>query len=464
MAYPNKTPPAGFRLAPSLAETWPIVSAEGKTYTFTIRKDARFSTGAPVTARAFTHALERILTPAMNSGSANGSLLDIVGAHKMLAGKATTLPGAVAKGRSLTLRLTRRVPDLLDRLAGVCAVPPTLSVDPEGAKACLPSPAPYYVSQYAPNERLVLERNRFYRGERPHHVDRITADLTVDREQAVDLVASGAYDTVVGPFQDRAAELRERYGVNKSQFFVEPGVAGVRLFVLNVSRPLFRNNVRLRQAVNFAVDRRALVREVGPAAETPSDQYLLPGVPGYRNVRIYPLKGPDLRTARRLAKNHLRSGKAVLYTNTSIADVAMAQVLRDNLKAIGLDVEIKQLPNLFEKLATPGEGFDIGRFRWFGARDPASLNFMFDGRTIGQPGFGNWSYFDSLKYNGLLDRASRLTGEARYEAYSELDVQLARDAAPAIPVSVVNGLAFVSARVGCVVVNPFIDLTAVCLK
>ncbi|MGH3141984.1 MAG: ABC transporter substrate-binding protein, partial [Gaiellales bacterium] len=128
MAYPNKTPPAGFRLAPSLAETWPIVSAEGKTYTFTIRKDARFSTGAPVTARAFTHALERILTPAMNSGSANGSLLDIVGAHKMLAGKATTLPGAVAKGRSLTLRLTRRVPDLLDRLAGVCAVPPTLSV------------------------------------------------------------------------------------------------------------------------------------------------------------------------------------------------------------------------------------------------------------------------------------------------------------------------------------------------
>jgi hypothetical protein len=89
---------------------------------------------------------------------------------------------------------------------------------------------------------------------------------------------------------------------------------------------------------------------------------------------------------------------------------------------------------------------------------------MFDGRTIGEPGFGNWSYFDSPKYNRLLDRASRLTGEVRFRAYGELDVQLSRDAAPAIPFAVFNNLAFVSKRTGCVVMNPFLDLTAVCLK
>ena len=61
------------------------------------------------------------------------------------------------------------------------------------------------------------------------------------------------------------------------------------------------------------------------------------------------------------------------------------------------------------------------------------LNWHFDGRTIGQPGFGNWSYFDSPKYNRLLDEASRLTGAARDRAYGELDVMLSRDAAPAIP-------------------------------
>ena len=79
MAYPDKPPPAGSRLAPDIAEAEPVVARDGKTYTFTIRKDARFSDGAPVTARAFTHALERIFTPAMQSPNAS-SFEDIVGA------------------------------------------------------------------------------------------------------------------------------------------------------------------------------------------------------------------------------------------------------------------------------------------------------------------------------------------------------------------------------------------------
>ena len=59
---------------------------------------------------------------------------------------------------------------------------------------------------------------------------------------------------------------------------------------------------------------------------------------------------------------------------------------------------------------------------------------MFDGRTIEcQPDFGNWSYFDSPRYNRLIDRAARLPAQERYRAYGELDVELSRDAAPAIP-------------------------------
>ena len=115
---------------------------------------------------------------------------------------------------------------------------------------------------------------------------------------------------------------------------------------------------------------------------------------------------------------------------------------------------------------TPGEPWDIGRVRWVVPPDPGYLNGLFDGRTIGQPVSRNLSYFDSPKYNRLLDRASRLTGEERYRAYGELDVLLSRDAAPAIPVSATNFFTFVSPRVGCVVLNGFGDLalTAVCLK
>ena len=245
------------------------------------------------------------------------------------------------------------------------------------------------------------------------------------------------------------------------------------MFHLNTSQPLFRKNPKLRQAVNYAVDRKALAREAGVLAggvfvEPPTDQYLLPHFPGYRNTRIYPLKGPDLRTARKLAKGHTRGGKAVLYTSTSLGDVARAEILKRNLKAIGLELEVKQFPAglILEKLATPGEPWDIGRVLWFVPPDPAYLNSLFDGRTIGQPESINYSYFNSPKYNRLLDRASRLTGEERYRAYGELDVQLSRDAAPAIPVSATNFFTFVSPRVGCVVLNGFgnLALTAVCLK
>jgi ABC-type transport system substrate-binding protein len=468
MAYPDKRRPAGYRLEPSLAESDPVVSANGRTYTFTIRKDAQFSDGKPVTARAFARALERILDPKMEGEV--GDWLTIVGAQDVVDGKAPTARGVVARGRTLTLSFTKPgfgPLTVLGLMTGLCAVPPSLPVDPEGARAPLPSPAPYYVAEYVPGERLVLERNRFYSGDRPHHVARFVANLAVDLGSAVDLVAQGTFDTVFGvnAVQLRSAELAKRYGVNKpgGQFFIEPG-AGIRVFHLNTSRPLFKNNRKLRQAVNFAVNRAALAREAGFSAEIPTDQYLLPGSPGHRDERIYPLKGPDLKKARALAKGRTRDGKAVLYTTAQTVDVSQAQILQKNLEAIGLELEIKVVADIFGKLSTPGEPFDIGRARWFGGRDPSVLPFWFDGRTIGQPGSGNLSYFNSPKYNRLLDEASRLTGAARYRAYGELDVEISRDAAPMIPVSRVSTFAFVSARVGCVVMNPSLDLTAVCLK
>jgi hypothetical protein len=63
-----------------------------------------------------------------------------------------------------------------------------------------------------------------------------------------------------------------------------------------------------------------------------------------------------------------------------------------------------------------------------------------------------------------LDRASWLAGAARYQAFGELDVKIARDAAPAIPYAFQNSVTFVSKRAGCILRNPIIDLTAVCFK
>jgi ABC-type transport system substrate-binding protein len=158
----------------------------------------------------------------------------------------------------------------------------------------------------------------------------------------------------------------------------------------------------------------------------------------------------------------------VLYTCSDRPDCGpTAQILKQNLQAIGLEVRIKQFPLQveFQKLATSGEPFDLA---WIGLTagwsDPQGFLGVFDGRTIGRPDNENWSYFNSPKFNRLIDGAGRLSGPGRYRAYGELDVQLAREAAPAIAVVNGNAWAFVSARTGCIVMNPTLDLTAVCLK
>ena len=471
MAYQSKALPEGGLLRPELAEADPVVSKDGKAYTFTVRKDARFSDGSRVNARAFVRAIERALDPAMKSGYVGPPLAAVlVGAADVLAGKATTPSGVSAEGRVLTLKLTKRDPRFLEWMQELCAVPPNLPADPEGARAPLVSPAPYYVAEYLPGERLVLERNRFYRGERPRHVDRFVADLGADAGTLIDDIASGKIDfSSIGTrgFGDRAIELRQRYGVNGPQFWIVPG-NNLGMFVLNTSRPLFRNNPKLRQAINFAVDRKALTRELGPFFGAPTDQYLSPSQPGYEGARIYPLKGPGVVKARALAKGNTRGGKAVLYTLSNPIDAAQTQILQRSLTAIGLELEIVRFPTLqllMEKLATDGEIFDIGRIGWLHSPDPSWIGDLFDGRTIGQPGGINWSYFNSSKYNRLLDEASRLPARpTRDRAYGGLDVQLSRDAAPAVPYVNGNAATFVSARTGCVVLNPWLDLTAVCLK
>jgi peptide/nickel transport system substrate-binding protein len=462
MSYPDKPLPAGLRLTPELAASYPIVSRDRRTYTFTIRKGLRFSTGAPLTARDVAQTLQRILDPKMKTG-AGGLFQDIVGARQMLAGKATTLAGVIANGRTLRLRLTRPVPDFLARTSLLCAVPSALPADPEGAKPPLASPAPYYVSEYVPGQRVVLERNRFYRGQRPHHVDRISIDLQGDAS-AVDDVASGKLDTVAATpnLSRQLAGLVRRYGLNRSRVFVETDSL-TRMFLVNTSRPLFRDNVSLRKALNFAVDRGALTREFGPYAATATDHYLPQVMPGFRNERIYPLARPNVRAARALASGRTRSGKAVLYTCSDRPDcVALAQIFQQNLRTIGLEVRIRQFPLdlMFQKLSTPHEPYDLAYVGYVASwNDPELILGAFRGGAI-----ENWTHLNEPRFNRLLDRAARLSGPARYRAYGNVDVRLVRDAVPAVAVLNPTTWAFVSSRVGCVVMNPSLDLTAVCLK
>ena len=476
-AYPDKPPPEAYRFKAEVA-TGVRISRDRKTYTFTLRKDFRFSDGTPVRASAFARAIHRTLAPEINSPTLSPGAQhtrDILGAAAVLAGKTSKAKGVTARGNKLVIKFVRPASDFLHRTTTtfLCAVPPSLPADPEGVSS-FPAAGPYYVAQYRPGERVVLRQNRFYRGNRPHHVDGFDIDLRADKPQeVVARVDRGEADwgfTTAGIYFDPSLGIVAKYGINRSRFFVRPGFT-LRILALNSARPVFRNNPNLRKAVNFALNRRAIINGASdPRASVPTDQYLPSSMPGFRDANIYPLERADLAKARALARGNLRGGKVVLYTNSTPLPMAVGRIIARQLAEIGLDVEVRGFPlhtasgAYYAKLAKPGEEWDIALALWQPAYvDPyAYLNQLLDGQYAGGT---NFTRFNSSPYNQQMRRTARvLQVGGRNLAYGALDVRLARDAAPLAALDILKEPTLVSPRVGCIVLRPVLDLTAVCLK
>jgi YVTN family beta-propeller protein len=472
--YPDMSGVAGRQLKAEVASSLPTRSADGKTYTFTIRPGFRFSppSNQPVTAQTFKDTIERTLNPRMKSPIAF-EFSGVVGADAYMTARAAHISGIVASGDTLTIHLLAPVPDLPSRLAqpGFCAVPSDTPINTNGERT-IPSAGPYYVSSYTPNQGIVLVRNPNYRGSRPHHFDRIVLAVGTNIQRSVDDVERGAadYTTLITPgaaLSSIASRLDARYGPGSEatahgsqQYFVNPQLE-LDFFDLNTHRRPF-SDVRLRRAVNYAIDRRALARLGNPFAplpERPADHYLPPGLPGFSDTHAYPLT-PDLAKARALAGSKIRT--AVLYTcNLSPCD-EQAQIVKNDLAAIGLHVEIKTFPaaTLIARTSRRGEPFDLAWNGWvLDYPDPAALlNEVLDNSSA-------FPTLDDPTYQRRLAHTAALTGPERYLAYGKLDIDLARNAAPLIAIGNPSSHDFFSARIGCQTYGIYgIDLAALCIK
>nr|MDP9336967.1 ABC transporter substrate-binding protein [Actinomycetota bacterium] len=327
-------------------------------------------------------------------------------------------------------------------------------------------------ADYRPGERITIRRNPYYAGKRPHHVDGFDVDLTSSTQQEVlDRIERDEADWgyVLGPVAlEPGRGLVAKYGINKSQFFIKPGYS-LRMLVFNSSRPLFKNNPKLRRAVNMALNRRAIISAVSSiVTDRLTDQYLPPDLPGFRNANIYPLDHANVTEARKLARGNLRGGKATFYVPNFPPPLAVAQAAKAQLAEIGLDVELKPIPfhitssGYLGKLGLRDEPWDISLVLWTDVVDPYGyINVLFDKRFIGST---NLARFESTKYDTLMRQAARLQGASRYRAYGKLDVELARDAAPLAALGFLSESTLVSKRVGCKVLRPVLDLTTICLN
>lgn len=473
--YPDRPAPAGARLVPEVAAAVPKPTHGGKTYTFTIRGGFRFSppSNEPVTAKTFKFTIERTLDPRLKS-PAIGYASDIVGVKAYEAGKAQSISGVTARGDKLTIRLTAPAPDFLTRIAlpFFCAVPPGTPVNTQGVRV-IPSAGPYYLVSYSPKQGAVLKRNPSYHGPRPHRLAEIDINLDVGQAQTVTAIQSGRADFAAGGVpQEAAPSLARRYGPGSAaakaghqRFFVNPQPYLIYL-AMNTSRPLFAR-ARIRRAVNYALDRRTLGRIGGYGVNTgtPTDQLLPPGIPGYRPVHAYPFT-PNLAKARQLARGE--GGHGVLYACADAQCRQAAQVVQADLKAIGVDLEIKTfgLGDLFSRIGTLGEPYDAAITNWYADYpDPSDFFNLFYGPAI-VPNTNNISRFDDPAWNSRIAADARLTGPKRYLAYTALDASLTREDPPYAALFNGSEQDFFSARVGCVTYQPVygIDLAALCIR
>ena len=351
----------------------------------------------------------------------------------------------------------------------LCAVPPNLPPNREGVRT-FPGAGPYTITDYRPNQRVTIRRNPHYGGTRPHHVNGYDVDLTAGSpEELLDRIENGKADWgyTLAPFHLATGRgLLGKFALNYERFWLEPGLT-MSMYVFNNSSPLFRENPRLRQAVNFAIKRGAFGR---PAFYVKTDQYLPPSVPGFRQRKIYP-EGSDLDRAKALAAGNLRGGKAVVLVPNASVPLGSAQSLKTQLAEIGLEVEIVPFGEhatasaYLGRLGDRNEQWDLALLLWTpDFVDPAGyINRLLDTE---QAGGTNLARFDEPMYLDLMRRAARLQGPARTRAYAELELRLARDAAPLLPIGVLNEATLLSARVDtrCLLLRPSLVLTTVCLK
>jgi peptide/nickel transport system substrate-binding protein len=479
MNYPDKEAPVGGQTRPEVSNGLPVVSNNGKTYTFRIKSGFKFSSGEAVTAASFKRAIERLADPKLASQGSPFIGDIVVGAQDRIDGKASSVSGVTASGNKLTIKLIHAAPDLLARLAMPFfqAIDTKLAAnnDPQGVDAYA-SCGPYYFSARTPNRSITLKRNPNYKGSRPHNVDTIQVNVGNTPDVIYQDVLKGTTDYAAdGVPPAQWAQIAKDYGVNKKQFFTRPQLE-LDYVAFNHDRPLFKNNPQLAKAANWAIDRQAFTAQRGALAGARTNRILPPGMAGVTRktqvLPLYPIKttSATISKAKKLAAGHTKDGKAIIWASNRGAAPLQGQIVQFDLKQIGIDAEIKLLPRAqqFGDAKVRGAAYDITDEAW-GAdyNDPYDfLNILLDGTQLGPAGNNNYAYYNNARFNTAMHKAALLSGSSRSSAYAALDKTIMATDPPWAPILNRNNRLFVSSHVGCFTYNPVFEVSyaALCKK
>lgn len=472
-------------IQPAIAKNWDI-SPDGLTYTFHLRPDVFFhqdtafwgqkeSTRA-VVAEDFVYSFTRICDPKVASTGAwifNGK---ITGLEAFKADEQETIAGFEALDDStFTIRLTEPFPPLL----GLLAMPYCFAVPHEAVRfygenfrANPVGTGPFRFYRWEEGHHLILHRNTHYfekdQGENLPYLDAVSVRFMPSRLSAFVEFMQGKMDFINGIDESYKDEILNPDGTIKAryadrfQFELAPQLNIEYLGMLvdttvDIAKNHPLTDVRVRKALNHAIDREKLVRYLlngmGYAAQSGFVPY---GMPGFDSEAV-PGFTFDLDKSRKLlAEAGYPNGQGLpemtLYSTPLYANIS--EFIQKSFENIGVAMDVQNLQGGTLRSETRNSRINLWRGSWI-ADYPDGENYLallYSPNTV--PNGPNTTHYANARFDSLYRAAILVTNDsARYEIYQAMDRLMLEDA-PVIPLYYDRSIRILQKNVSGLVGNP----------
>jgi peptide/nickel transport system substrate-binding protein len=467
LTYKHVDGPAGYQLVPGLAQSLPKISSNGRVYKFTLRKGLKYSNGKKLLASDFKWAIKRGF---LATGQGVGFYTDIAGAeaYSKHPTKGGNISGIITnnKKRTITIKLSKPRGDFLTILALIFAAPVPANTSTAILNGTIPASGPYRITGYDPNRGFTMVRNRYFKPTKyiPRgNPDKVDVALIGDANAATQRVISGQAD------YSNAAIPPDRIATAKSKGqLVLRQTANTYYFWMNIREAPF-NKLKVRQAVNYALNRGTMQKIVWGGLGQPTQNVLPPTYPSYQRLTTYSY---NLNKAKQLITQAGAKGAKVTVWARQVTDsVDAATYYTAQLNAIGLDAKLNTLPRAtyYSTIGNVATHAQTGWARWL-EDYPHPLDWfdvLLNGNRITDTDNNNYSWYTNKKTNAEIEnlKKSQVLTPAVNARWAKVEKEIMAQA-PWAPWSNRVFPEYFSKKMGCIHVQRLygIDLARLCKK
>ena len=460
---------AGLTLVPDLARTLPRPADGGTTYTFTLRRGIRYSSGALVRASDIRRGIQRqlLIGPAAGVTDYYEGILGAPACQQHP--KRCDLSAGILTddtAGTVTFRLARADPDFLYKLALplVAPAPPGAPDHAISRAPFLPGTGPYMISQVRPGKSMTLVRNPYFRqwsyaAQPAGYPSVIRYEHMANLRRQESAVIAGRADLALllpGDYQSLAVRYpaRVHFGLGLTTGYVS----------LNTRLPPF-TNIKARQAVNYAIDRARIIQlaDAAPGQAAATCQMLPPDFPAYQPYCPYTAgtgdgawHSPDMAKARRLVRESGTTNVPVtVWSFDSFPGKAAGSYLVGLLDDLGYRASLHAVPNdrFWTDLYDPRLKIQVSFGGGWLADFPSPSTFfrpLLSCRSADEPDTNNWARFCDPHVDALTSQAqaAQLTDPAAARRLWAQADHIVTDQAPYVPIENGGTAGFVSSRAG----------------